>query len=204
MKRWMWILLGILGLSLLGEARNGIEELEPVQVLYAECAEGTVTLGTDTGSSGRGRSLETALLDMRRKSDRRIFLETAEQLLLGEGGESLLPQLTILLRPAVRVLRAEGKPDLSKAASYLRTHETKTTLADLRAGRGVIPRLYREEGGVYFAGADGKTEEHLDPGRSRSAPGPSGSRDPLGKRAGDRHGGGSGAVPGSAIPVDGP
>ena len=105
----------------------------------------------------------------------------------------LLPGLTEVLRPAVRVIRTEKKPELPKAASYLRTHKTKTTLADLRAGRGEIPRLQIEKGRMYLVGADGKTDKYLDSGRSRGAGGPSGSGNSLDKRI--DHRGISGNIP---------
>ena len=144
MKRWLWILLAVLTVHLLGTQGTNLEDLEPVQLLQAEQREGKILLKTDTGSEGQGSTLDQALEDLKQSASGRIFLETAEQVLIVEGAESLLPGLSRVLRPGVRVIRGKKPMEPAQAAAYLRVHKTKTTLADVRAGAKNLPLLQEE------------------------------------------------------------
>lgn len=152
MKRWMWILCGILVFQFLGETGEEVENLKPVQLLYAEKNGMEILLETDTGDQGRGQSLEEALENMQETASGRIFLETADQLLLSEDSEELLPELQRVLRPAARVCIAEEKPDLKEAAEFLTFHKPETTMGRLKSGIILLPGLILEEGRMRLEG----------------------------------------------------
>ena len=104
MKRWLIGGVMIIALALLnGENRTGtdIAELEPAQVLWVDEA-GAVEVRTDMGQMGRGRNLDEAVRDMEQTATGRVFLETAEYLLVTPGGATRLDELCRLLRPTDR------------------------------------------------------------------------------------------------------
>ena len=148
MKRWMWILCGILVFQLLGETGTQVENLKPVQLLYGSREADKIILKTDTGDMGSGESLQEALANMQKTASGRIFLETADLLLLSESSADLLPELRTVLRPAVRVCIANQEPDLKAAAEYLSYHEPETILGQLRSRKYPLPELILKEGGM--------------------------------------------------------
>ena len=103
MKRWMWILCGLLAFQMLEKTGSEMETLQPVQLLEVSRQGRWILLRTDTGDRGMGENLLSALQDMQESSRGRIFLETAEQVILKKGTESLVPELQQLLRPAAAV-----------------------------------------------------------------------------------------------------
>ena len=152
MKRWMWILGALLAFQLMEKTASDIEQLQPVQLLEVSRSRGEILLRTDTGDQGRGRNLEAAMKNMADTSEKRIFLETADQLLLRKNTEYMVPELYRLLRPAVRVCRVGQKVDLKQAAEFLSTHEPRNTLGKLYAGEGQLPELKVERGRLKLAG----------------------------------------------------
>ena len=152
MKRWMWILGALLAFQLMEKTGSDIEQLQPVQLLEVSRSRGEILLRTDTGDQGRGRNLEAAMKNMADTSEKRIFLETADQLLLRKNTEYMVTELYRFLRPAVRVCRVGQKVDLKQAAKFLSTHEPRNTLGKLYAGEGQLPELKVERGRLKLAG----------------------------------------------------
>ena len=157
MKRWIWILCGVLLFGLMGENGTEIENLKPVQLLEISRENGRILLQTDTGDRGRGRNLQEALEDLQASSDGRIFLETADLLLVRKNTEDLLNHLDSILRPAVRICITESQVDLQKAAKFLSCHRPERTLGEYRTGRKSLNRLLLKEGKMYLEGIGRKT-----------------------------------------------
>ena len=145
MKRWMWILCGLLAFCLIEETGAQVEKLQPMQLLQATKENGCICLRTDTKEFGKGNTMLTAMRDLQDTAEKKIFLETADMLLLGENTEMLLPELRKLLRPAVQVCRVRGGIDLSQAALYLQNHSSNVTIGRMTAFKE-LPEL-KEEGG---------------------------------------------------------
>ena len=148
MKRWMWILSGLLAVQLLGETGVALENLKPVQLLLVEKQENRILLKTDLGDLGRGETVEEALRDMEMRAEGKIFLETAEQLVLTEDTVMLWQELMSSLRPATRVCLGKGEIDPAEAAAYLSYHKGEVTLGRLRADHRKLPVLYAVKGGM--------------------------------------------------------
>ena len=143
MKRWMWLLVFLLAFGILELPEGSVEELQPVQLLMADMEGEQVVLQTDTGDEGSGRTLEEALDHMKTSSSKKIFLKTAELLILRNNAVNLIGELGELLRPAVRVCISEDELDLTKAAEYLTYHRPDRTLGELLGSRAPIQKLCR-------------------------------------------------------------
>lgn len=142
-----WLLLGAAALLLLARTKSGgtdIGQLEPVEAVQILTIEDGVRVLTDTGSEGYGGTLQQALENLHSSSTARIFLDTAQYLLVDR--EAYLEELYELLRPACRVCLAKEQVDLELAAEYLRIHDRQTSLLQYRAEAVELPVLYSKEG----------------------------------------------------------
>lgn len=149
MKHWVWYALAVAVLSALGFAPfrgMDVAELAPVELLRVSEKGGVYFVETDGGEVGRGNDLQAAFADLESKASRKIFLETAEYLLIQPDLIQLLPELTGRLRPACAVCLEYGEADLGKTAPFLETHKPQVTLQDVRAGENHIPALMIWEG----------------------------------------------------------
>lgn len=147
MKYWAWYIGAVVLVAALGWMPflgTDVARLRPVELISVSREEAQVLVETDTGDSGRGRTLELALEDLHDSTPGEMFLETAEYLLITPDARSLLPELTKTLRPSCKVCLAEGPVDMEKAAAYLSVHEPELTLQDYRTGEKDIPILIME------------------------------------------------------------
>lgn len=149
MKRW--IIVGLMFAALLLSPSRGTEvsELLPVELLYICESEGQILVRTDTGHAGAGDTLETALADLKAVAPGRVFLETADYLIVTEETQHLLPQLWEILRPATEVCLGIGAD--ADAAEFLSVHKPNVTLNDLRGGNDRLPILIQTEGRYHLA-----------------------------------------------------
>lgn len=149
MKRWIVLLAAVLIAAAVGGmpfAAVDVAKLQPVEAVYVEWTGGQVRVCADTGDTGTGVDAAQAFADLQRSSASELFLDTAEYLFLGPGGERVLPQLYDLLRPACEVCFSGSGMELADAAAYLDTHAGPPKLRELQAGEGVIPTLTMEGG----------------------------------------------------------
>ena len=151
MKTWVAALLAAAAVILprLGSPGTELGMLEPVELVQVVCRGTTVELRTDTGDSGTGETLARAVEDLKARSSREVFLETADFLLL--WGEAEPEELAEFFRPACSVCLGEPDTDLRKAAAYLRRHSPDRTLGEWQAGLPREQKLIMENGGGSFA-----------------------------------------------------
>ena len=146
MKRWLWLGLAVAAFLVGRNGGTDIGRLQPVQVLMVSKAQEGVLLQTDTGDTGKGRNFELALQNMKDTAPLEIFLDTADYLLLKDGGEDLLPELKGYLRPSCTLCQVKGEPDLTQVGEYLRSHPPKLTLNRWLAGEWGFSVLISREG----------------------------------------------------------
>lgn len=147
MKRWMYWLLAVLALSILGgkgSTGTDVAKLQPVEVVYVARMDHQVQIKTDTGDRGMGENLQTAIANMQATAPAEIFLETAEYLLV--DAEDLLGELMEVLRPSCRVCILKGDLELERVGAYLRIHQPGVTLRKYRAGMTDLQILKVTEG----------------------------------------------------------
>lgn len=148
MKKWIWAMVAaaVLLLPRMEHTGTDISRLEPVELVWVSMDEKGVQVKTDTGAAGYGKELESAVENLHAAASAEVFLDTAEYLLLDGQAEELLPDLCQLLRPACKVSRVDGEPDLEGAAEYLQVHPPEVKLLDCRAGQVQLQTLYYQEG----------------------------------------------------------
>lgn len=149
MKRWVYLISAVLVVAFLSGKRTSgtdVARLQPVEVVSVARTEGQLLIWTDTGDSGNGEDLGSAIKDLKEGASAEVFLETAEYLLISEGCRDLLPELMDHLRPSCLVCRLEGEPELETVAAYLRIHQPEVTLMEYRAGITELPTLRAEKG----------------------------------------------------------
>lgn len=149
MKRWLWYLLVIAAVAALsGKNPSGTDvgRLQPVQVVRVSSTAGQILIQTDTGDLGQGETLKEAFEDMKNTASSKVFLDTADYLILSPKCKSLLPALMEYLRPACSVCLEDGEPDLEQVGKFLEVHDPKLTLMRYRAGQRELKTLVTREG----------------------------------------------------------
>lgn len=151
MKRWI-VILGIFAAALALSPSSGVDaaKLHPIEAVYLYIEEGKLTVLTDTGDKGTGDDLEDALRDLKITTSGKVFMETAEYLLVTEETRMYIEELYEELRPACGVCMVKGQPEMEPAVKYLSSHQPESTLKDYRTGRRELPRLRITEGRMYL------------------------------------------------------
>lgn len=148
MKRWIPMALAVAALFLTPRRETDVSELLPVELIYIQQLGNQICVQTDTGDAGYGSTLEGALGDLKAAAAGKVFLETADYLIVTAETERYLPQLWNILRPATEVCLGIGVD--ANGAEYLSTHRPGVTLNDVRAGYGQLPTLRKTEGRYHL------------------------------------------------------
>ena len=151
MKRF-FLPVAILLILLLPDSSVGsdINELEPVEAIQILSDADGVRVITDTGSSGYGDTLVSALENLHSSSNKRIFLETAQFLLVEE--ERFLDEMMDRVRPSCQICMAKGQTDLTLAVEYLKVHGGTVSLLEYRVGKQDLAIIYSKEGRSQIVG----------------------------------------------------
>lgn len=153
MKRWLWCAGALLLTAVLGGMPfigTDIAKLQPVEVLRVQKEGDLVLVELDTGDSGKGATLEMALQDLKESTPGKVFLETADYLLINPEAEALLESLAEHLRPACGVCLENGEVKLEETAEFLGAHEPGLTLQEYRAGNHSLQKLVVREERMYL------------------------------------------------------
>lgn len=158
MKQIVWFVLLAAALSMTGLLpfeSNDVASLMPVEALTVDLRDDRVTLrGKDC--QGHGSDWQSALEDLRKSGTGTVFLGTAEQVVVAQRADSLLPDIirSEALRPAAVICVCPGEPPKpEEAAEYLSAHDAGVTIQKVQAamlrGEGVkLPVLLKTEGGL--------------------------------------------------------
>ncbi len=149
MKRWSVLLILIITVGIstrIHPANNDVSALEPVELMYVTTQNGIYYLSTDTGQQGRGNTVANAIANLKAVSGKKIFLNTAEHLLVSPSALEAVDRISAYLRPDCSLTVAQGIPDPRQAAPFLDAHKPEFTLNDYRAGDRDIPVLHCQEG----------------------------------------------------------
>lgn len=144
MKRWIILAAATVAALLFAPSeKTDVGELLPVELLYIYKEETGIRVETDTGNLGIGGDLTAALENLKATAPGKVFLETADYLIVTKQTVSLLPQLWEILRPATEVCLGVNAD--AQAADYLSAHKPGVTLNDIRSGGQILPSLIRTE-----------------------------------------------------------
>ena len=144
MKKWFFFLACIGAVAVLsGKGLGGkdVATLEPVQTVHLSTDGQKICLQTDTGAKGSGKTLDDALRSMHETSSSRVFLDTADYLIIAPELIDLLPAVEDLLRPSCRICLENGKPDMEQVGAFLKIHKPEITMKDYLAGEHLLPIL---------------------------------------------------------------
>lgn len=130
MRKRIYIAL-LLALALIPVRSVATGELLPVEVLQAERTGTEINLRTDTGNEGRGRTVDAAFADMRKRASGEVYLKTVKYLIITEGAEDALQGLKEHLKPDVRVCKGRRGMDITGVAEYLSKHPPDDKLKDV-------------------------------------------------------------------------
>lgn len=151
MKRFLlYGAAALLAVLTLSREKGDVGELIPVELVSVYRAEDQICLETDTRDRGAGKDLEAALGDLEASAQGKIFLETADYLLITKEVYPLLPQLREILRPSAEICLNQGGD--AQAAAFLAAHKPGVTLNDTRKGWARLPVLTRTEERYHLAG----------------------------------------------------
>ena len=150
------VLAAVLRLTgLLPFESSDVAELLPVEALTVSVQGDTVTVrGKDC--MGVGADWESALHDLTASGSGRVFLGTAEQIVLCGDAVRLLQQVAESeeLRPGALICACpSAEPAPEEAAEFLKAHPGSVTLQQVRAlqyrpGELRLPELMMTEGGL--------------------------------------------------------
>ena len=147
MRRWwiyvaLYALVGVFGLSPF--AGTDIAKLSPVEAVWLEGNDDYVHIETDSKDVGVGKTILEALDNMKLTASGMVFLDTADYVIVKRGSETLLSQVTDILRPSCGVCVADSMPDLAEVAEYLGVHEPTAKLKNV--ANAELPYLIEREG----------------------------------------------------------
>lgn len=141
------LIYGILIAAALAVPTRTLElgKLKPVEVIRIEKTGEMIRIETDTGDSGEGGTVNQAIWDLQETTAGRVYLDTAEYILLG-ADETVLNQISPYLKDAIRVCKCAGEIKLDETAVFLDVHRPKIKLKDYQ--KGMELQVLEEENGV--------------------------------------------------------
>lgn len=145
--KWLLYIGILLAVTLLPETGTDVGKLIPVEVVAISERNGVVSVDTDTGDTGKGKTLDAAIADMRSGASGVIYLDTAEYLLLEEGMESSLNTAERHLKDGTRLCYAADGISLEGIANFLSVHKPRVTLKTV--SESIQIQTITEENGRY-------------------------------------------------------
>ena len=89
----VWIYFGVLLALMLLPAGTDAAKLAPAQLVYVQTNGSEITVRTDLGNMGSGRDLSEAFKDLENTTPGKVFLDTADYLLVDETSVRYLQEL---------------------------------------------------------------------------------------------------------------
>ena len=107
-----------------------VGQMLPVQVVALSRENGWTVIETDTGNRGIGGTAKQALRNLKDRANGKIYLDTAEYLLLGKETADAVEELRNELRQTIQLCEMAKPIDLAQAANYLKAHGKLPRLKD--------------------------------------------------------------------------
>ena len=137
----IYIYFGVLLALLLLPGGTDAAKLAPAQLVCVQTDGQTVRIRTDLGNLGNGRTLSDAFADLENTTPGKVFLDTADYLVVDENSIGYLPDLAQWVKGDCLVCIGKGIEDLSGAATYLDSHPPGVKLEDCQGGNKALPYL---------------------------------------------------------------
>ena len=134
MKRIVLYVLILAAVFLLPIKPAEVENLEPIQTIWLYTENGNPVMQTDTEDKGSGASISEALEDMKLHSDKLVYLDTAQYLLVSEDAVDKISEIQPFLKESVRICLWDGAGEMAEASMYMQTHEIGCRLSQWNPG----------------------------------------------------------------------
>ena len=105
-------------------------QMIPVQVVSVQKENGWTVIETDTGNKGMGGDARQAAKNLKDTANGKIYLDTAQYLLIGKNAEEAVEMLQDELRKSVRLCATAAIADLGETAKFLEAHGQLPKLKD--------------------------------------------------------------------------
>lgn len=128
--KWLIYAAVVAAAVLVPVERSDVGMLLPIETVLVYEEGERVIIKTEMDDLGMGNTLETALQDLEDTTPGIVYLDTAEYLIIGQGGERHVEKMKEILKSNVRVCKTEDKLDLEKATAYLDAHRPEQKLKD--------------------------------------------------------------------------
>ena len=145
MKRIVIYILLLAVAVLMPVERADVGKLIPAELIHIYKEGDDIVIETDTGSGGRGKTVDGAVGNLKSTTAGIVYLDTARYLLVEEEAMRELVAVSAYLKSSVRVCAAGQDTDLQKAAAYLAVHPPKQRLGEMIHGKSA-ERLLSEGG----------------------------------------------------------
>ena len=124
------LIYGILLAAAILIPNNHVElaKMRPVETVSIRYREDLVIIETDTEDVGTGTNLENAVKDLQETTAGKIYLDTAQYLIVEEDAKEQIGKLNGILKPGVRVCAGKGEIDMQAVAEYLGSHTPELKL----------------------------------------------------------------------------
>ena len=149
MKRMLLYICLLTAVVVIPVEPMNVGEMIPVQVVALSKENGWTVIETDTGDRGIGGTAKQALRNLKDRASGKIYLDTAEYLLLEKGTADAVEELRNELRQAVQLCEIAKPVDLSQAGKYLKVHGKLPKLKEWKKG-AELPVISRFEESYIF------------------------------------------------------
>lgn len=143
MKRAIIYVIILAGAFFAPVEKLDVAKLRPIEVIYVSQEGQAVLLQTDTDDVGVGKDAHAALENMKKTSPAVIYLDTAQFLVIGPGGEEATLQLQDVLKDNIRLCKTQEQVDLQQVARFLPVHGQLPKFAQWEEGQ-ILPVLHAE------------------------------------------------------------
>ncbi len=111
-------------------SRIDISDLEPIQAVWINKDNGNYVITTDTEDVGIGETVRQAVENMKYQSEKIIYLDTAQFLLVEDNCREAINEISEYLKGGAKVCVWNGEGELAKAARYMKTHRVGIKLKE--------------------------------------------------------------------------
>lgn len=128
-----------------------VAKLEPVELVVLRAIPQGFAIQTDTGSFGSGTSIADAIQNLEETATGKVFLETADYVLLEGVDADAIPVLLEVFRPSSKVLFLQGDAAPESLAAFLRSRPQMVSILRWKLTEANPPTIRFQEGVLQIA-----------------------------------------------------
>ena len=134
MRKWPIYMMLLIAALLIPTRTSELGKLKPVETVAIYQQGDQLVIETDTEDVGRGSNVQAAIENLKKTTAGTIYLDTADYLIVMEGGAPFIEYLSACLKDSVWVCKGEKGINLEEAGAYLAVHRPSVKLKNYRKG----------------------------------------------------------------------